>query len=141
MSNNGKPKHFLLLKIIGIVALALVVIGAYLFITGFGDFESDNFMIGSLMATFGIMIALPCLIMGFSPEIAKMKTKTARYIQEENKEDLTKIASNTADIMGDATTKMAKSFREGVADYKYCKHCGAKIDADSKFCNKCGKEQ
>ena len=23
----------------------------------------------------------------------------------------------------------------------YCKYCGAEIDADSKFCNKCGKEQ
>ena len=23
----------------------------------------------------------------------------------------------------------------------YCKHCGAEIDADSKFCNHCGQEQ
>jgi len=23
----------------------------------------------------------------------------------------------------------------------YCKHCGEAIDADSKFCNKCGGEQ
>ena len=23
----------------------------------------------------------------------------------------------------------------------FCKHCGAKIDADSKFCKSCGKEQ
>ena len=141
MSNNGKPKHFLVLKIIGIIALVAVVIGAYLVIVGFGDFESDNFMIGALTATLGVMIAIPCLIMGFSPEIAKTSTKTARYIQEENKEDLTEMANTTADIMGEATAKMAKSFREGFNDYKFCKHCGAKIDADSKFCSKCGKEQ
>ena len=23
----------------------------------------------------------------------------------------------------------------------FCKHCGCEIDADSKFCKKCGKEQ
>ena len=26
-------------------------------------------------------------------------------------------------------------------DYVFCKHCGSKIDADSKFCKKCGREQ
>ena len=25
-------------------------------------------------------------------------------------------------------------------DYKFCTHCGAKIDKNSKFCSKCGKE-
>ena len=140
MSKNGKPKHFLLLKIIGIVALALVVIGAYLFITGFGDFETDNFMIGSLMATFGIAIAAPCLIMGFSPEIAKMKTKTARYIQEENKEDLRDIVNTNAQITKDAVTTTVQAVKEGLEDQIYCKYCGNKIDKDSAFCKHCGKK-
>ena len=88
-----------------------------------------------------MFLAVICLVSGFSPEIAKLSTKTQKYIQEENKEDLTDIASAKADISGEAITKVSKSIKKGFKDTKYCKYCGAEIDADSSFCKECGKKQ
>ena len=48
-----------------------------------------------------------------------------------------------APTLGTAAKEIAKGVKEGMANDEtmFCKHCGAIIDADSKFCNKCGKEQ
>ena len=141
MNKNNKPIHFLILKILGFMGVVIAVIGFSLSISGFGDFESNNFMIGGLMVPFGLMLAVPCLVNGFRPEIAKMNTKSIKFIQEENKDDLKDIANNTAEITQDAITTTAEAVKKGFQDTKFCKHCGAKIDSDSKFCSKCGKEQ
>ena len=38
-------------------------------------------------------------------------------------------------------TEIVKAVKEGFDEPKmFCKHCGVKIDAASKFCNQCGKE-
>lgn len=44
--------------------------------------------------------------------------------------------------MGNAAKEIAKGIKEGMSgdETVYCKHCGAQIDADSNFCNKCGKQ-
>ena len=137
-----KPFIFLILKIVGIVGIGLGIFGLVLAINGFGDFESNNFMIGSFVATFGIFVGIFGLVIGFRPEISKMAAKSARYIQEETREDLTAMASTSAEIVEDAVTRTASAVREGLTgDTVYCMHCGAKIDADSKFCKSCGKEQ
>ena len=138
---NNKPQHFLIFKILGIVFAVVALAGFGLTITGFGDFESNNFMIGGLMSTFGLVLAIFFLFNGFKPEIAKLRTKSAKYIQEENKQDLTELASNTAEISSDAITKTTRAIKSGLKNTKFCKHCGAEIDADSKFCNSCGGEQ
>ena len=93
------------------------------------------------MSTFGLFLTVAFLATGFRPEITKMTTKSARYIQQENKEDLTGIANTTADIASGAITKTTRAIKKGIKDTKFCKHCGAEIDADSKFCNNCGGEQ
>ena len=140
--NNKKPKHFIVLKIIGFIAIALAIAGIVLTFVGFGDFESNNFIIGSIMTTFGLFAGTTCLIIGFGPEFAKMQTKTTKYIQQQNKQDLTEIANTSADIVDEAITKTTKAIKEGLTEDKiFCKHCGIQIDADSKFCKKCGKEQ
>ena len=59
----------------------------------------------------------------------------------EKKGDLTDIADTGADIASGAIKKTVKAIKEGLKDTKFCKHCGAEIDANSVFCNKCGKEQ
>ena len=141
MSNNNKPKYFIVFKIVGFIGIILAIIGFILACKGFGDFESNNFMIGGLMATFGLFMGVSCLVMGFRPEITKMSTKSIKYIQQENKEDLKDIISTTADIASEAVTKTTTAIKQGIEDTIFCKHCGAKIDFDSKFCNKCGKEQ
>ena len=44
--------------------------------------------------------------------------------------------------MGTAAKEIAKGIKDGMSadESFYCKHCGAQIDADSNFCNKCGKQ-
>ena len=138
---NNKPKHFIMFKIIGLIGIILAIIGFVLTFVGFGDFESNNFMIGGFLTTFGLFIGISCLIIGFRPEITKMSAKSAKYIQQENKEDFRDIAGNTAEIASEAITKTTTAIKKGLDDKIFCKYCGEKIDSDSKFCNKCGKEQ
>ena len=137
---NKKPSYFSIFKILGCVGAIAVVVGIVLVISGFGDFESNNFMIGGFMVCGGVMLAGVGLAIGFVPEIAKARTKIVRYIQEENKDDLSAIASNGAEIMSDAITMTASAISDGMKKSMFCKHCGAKIDADSKFCSNCGGE-
>ena len=92
MDNNNKPKHFMVFKIVGFIGITLAIIGFVLTFVGFGDFESNNFMIGGFMAAFGLFIGISCLMIGFRPEITKMSAKSAKYIQQENKEDFRDIA-------------------------------------------------
>ena len=141
MSNNNKPKYFIIFKIVGFIGIILAITGFVLTFVGFGDFESNNFMIGGLIAAFGLFIGVSGLMIGFRPEITKASTQSIKYIQQENKEDLKDIASNAAEIASEAITKTATAIKTGLDDKMFCKHCGEKIDSDSKFCNKCGKEQ
>ena len=136
----NRPRHFWIFKIIGVIGAVATVAGIVLTVTGFGDFESNNFMIGSFVAVIGVTMTALGITIGFSPEIAKARTKTLRYIQEENIEDLTAIANNSAEIMSDAVSKTANAIASGVQKTMFCKHCGARIDADSTFCSRCGKE-
>ena len=136
----NSPRHFWIFKIIGVIGAVATVTGIVLTVAGFGDFESNNFMIGSFVAVIGVMMTALGITIGFGPEIAKLRAKTLRYIQEENKEDLTAIASNSVEIMSDAGSKTAGAIANGVQKTMFCKHCGARIDADSTFCSCCGKE-
>lgn len=138
---NNQPRHFLIFKIMGVVGIIVAVTGIILTIIGFGDFESNNFMIGGFLTVIGIMLSGFGIMIGFVPEIAKARTKIIRYIQEENKEDLSAIASNSAELMSDAVVTTASAFASGMKKTMFCKHCGARIDSDSRFCSSCGKEQ
>ena len=140
-----KPVFFLILKIFALLSLAAAITGFVLVAKGFGDFESNNFMIGSILASFGIFAAIPCGIFGFTPEINKLNVKARKYQLEENKEDLKDIANTTAEISKEAIKTTASAMKDGFTDNTeptiYCKHCGGVIDADSRFCRFCGKEQ
>jgi hypothetical protein len=140
MSNNNKPKYFIIFKILGFIGIILAIAGFVLTFVGFGDFESNNFMIGGLMAVFGLFIGVSGLMIGFRPEITKASTQSIKYIQQENKEDLKDIANTRADIASEAITKTVASIKKGFDDKIFCKYCGEKIDPDSKFCSKCCKE-
>ena len=142
---SKKPKIFLVLKILGFVSLicgiALIILGTAVFPEMFGGHavapNAALFAPGMILAIFSI----PMFFIGFSPNLAKLSVQTTKYIQEQNKDDLTKIADNTSEIVGGAVKKTAKNIKEGLKDTKYCKHCGAEIDNDSKFCRDCGKKQ
>lgn len=139
---NKKPRHYLILKIIGFVFVAVAIAGIVLTITGFGNFENNNFMIGGFMTCFGLFAGISCLVFGFSPEMSKMATKSAKYIQQQNKQDLTDIASTSADISSEAVTKTARAIKKGFSEEtKFCIHCGEEIPKNALFCSKCGEKQ
>ena len=141
MSDNKKPKYFLVLKIVGFIFLIVGIAGAVISGLNFGNFDNNLFMVGGIMASVGFFVGFVCFIIGFMPEIQRIGVKTSKYIQEQNKEDLTDIANTSADISSEAITKSAKAVKKGLEGTKFCKHCGKEIDADSKFCSYCGKEQ
>lgn len=64
-----------------------------------------------------------------------------KKILEENEDVLKDIKDAETRINKDAIRESARAVKEGFVDSKiYCKHCGASIDSDSKFCKSCGKE-
>ena len=73
-----------------------------------------------------------------SSQIKAMKNAT-----EESKDDIEKMSTTMANATKDATEIKARAIKRGLTEDEdiYCKHCGAKIDSDSKFCKSCGKEQ
>ena len=83
--------------------------------------------------------------MEYASEDLKNMSKTAinlnKDIQEENKDSLSQMASTMAEINQTAVTTTARAVKKGLKDTKFCKECGAQIDADSKFCNNCGTKQ
>ena len=137
-----KTNVFLIFKLIGILGSAAAVCGIVLTVKGFGDFESNSFMIGGFLTTFGFFIGIACTVMGFHPEITRFMVKTHKQLREENKEDLKDIASTSAEISAEAVKTVAKAAAEVFSeDTVFCKHCGEKIDADSRFCRNCGEKQ
>jgi len=113
----------------------------------------------------GVMVFTFAML--FSPKLRgkfmSKQFKSMRYMMEESKDDFSKIGNSLIDVKKnildqneDALTDMAnkeakiksvgiksaaKAIKEGLTENSvYCKHCGAAIDADSKFCKSCGKK-
>ncbi len=79
-------------------------------------------------------------------DLAKMGStgvEIKKQILDENEETLTDIAEKEANINSIGIKSAAKAVKDGLMDVDeiHCKHCGEKIDSDSKFCKICGKEQ
>lgn len=66
-----------------------------------------------------------------------------KSVLEENVDALKEMAEMEANIQKGAIKTKAQAVKEGFMGENtiFCKHCGAMIDSDSKFCKKCGKEQ
>ena len=139
---KNKSILHLVLKIIGFLGIAVGIAGFIISSIYFGDFDNDKYyMLGSIMGCFGLFVGISCTIFGFSPQIMKAQLHTAKHIQEENKEILKDLATTQAEITSDAVTTTAAAVKRGLEDTVFCKHCGAKIDADSTFCSSCGGKQ
>ena len=155
--NNEKPTHFKIFKLLG---FGLIAIGILVIIIGMlknvPEMGEKGWMEAKSVRMFIIFAGLACclfsaplLVLGFKPEIAKMTTRSAKYIQEKNKEDLKDIMANTGDIASagftpaveETITKTVKAVKKGIKDTKFCTQCGKEIDADAKFCSHCGEKQ
>ena len=135
-----KPILFLIFKILGFTGIVIFVIGIINLINGFDNFEDNSFVIGMFMMPFGLFLGAAGIVVGFRPEITKHTIKTAKYLQEENKEELKKIMSNAAEINSEAVTVTAQAAQTGLKEMMHCKYCGQKIDVDSQFCKHCGQK-
>lgn len=81
----------------------------------------------------------------------EINVQTQREFYENNADDLRYVSRASADIEAEAIRRKAQAFKEGFATdttnktsssmQKYCKYCGASIDYDSLYCNKCGEKQ
>ncbi len=95
--------------------------------------------LGLFMLLPGIFITIVgCMIrfaVGNQTNIMAYQTQQVMPIAQEKIEKM-------APSMGTAAKEIAKGIKEGLSDDNatYCKHCGSLIDADSNFCNKCGKQ-
>lgn len=59
----------------------------------------------------------------------------------ENEDILKNLSTKSANIEKEGIEIRARAIKDGFTKEKtYCKHCGAEIDIDSNFCNKCGKQ-
>ncbi len=86
------------------------------------------------------------IVMMFSPKLrGKMmskQVKATKYMMDESKGDIKNISNEMAYATKDGIRTTVSAIKEGLSENNvYCKHCGASIDADSKFCKSCGKEQ
>ena len=78
----------------------------------------------------------------FRGKMMSKQIKATKHMLEDSKEDLKDISDTMAYVSHDNIKSTARALREGFGEISiYCKHCGALIDRDSRFCNKCGKEQ
>ena len=136
-----KPKHYLVLKFFGFIGIFVFIFGIVLSVSNFGNFDNNYFMFGGVLSCFGLPCGVLGLVLGFRPELTKLSVRSAKYIQQENREDLKDMAPTSAEISEDAVSTLAAAFREsGRPDKIFCKHCGAAIDSDSVFCSKCGRK-
>lgn len=135
-----KPYIFLIFKIIGLIGIIIFVFGIIKIIKGFGNFETNDFAVGSFMMPIGLFLGIFGIIQGFKPEITKQTLKNTKYIQEENEEELQHIISQSAKIHSEAVTTITKSVNQGFNETMFCKYCGKTIDSNSKFCKHCGEK-
>lgn len=76
--------------------------------------------------------------------LSEVSLNAKRNVITQNEEALRDIANKEASINRDAIKTTMGAIREGLSGEEktvFCKHCGAIIDADSRFCKECGKEQ
>ena len=74
-------------------------------------------------------------------ELSGAMVKTSKKIIDNNEEDLRHISKKSAEINAIGVETTARAIKRGLTEENiYCKYCGASIDSDSVFCNKCGKK-
>lgn len=75
--------------------------------------------------------------------LGNVSANAQNNIINQNEDILKNIATKQANINKDAIKTTVGAIKEGFSDNNtvFCKHCGSVIDADSRFCKVCGKEQ
>lgn len=93
----------------------------------------------------GAIVVFAILMMFSSRVRGKMmskQVKATRYMMDETKDDIESISTDMANATKEGIETTTRAIRRGLTEDKeiYCKYCGARIDADSKFCKSCGRQ-
>lgn len=90
-----------------------------------------------------ILMILQMVSPKFRGKLLSREVKSVKYMMDESKEDIESISNEMADATKGGIETVTRAIKKGITedDDIFCKHCGSKIDGDSKFCKKCGKEQ
>jgi hypothetical protein len=140
----NKLKPTTVFKILGFILLGIGVFFLVWGIPDFGNFDVNGFAtMGKITAgVFLVFFSVGFLSVGFRPEITKLNSKIQSETMNHAGKDITAAATQTAEVIAPAIATAAKAVKSGMsAPTIYCKHCGKAIDADSKFCKYCAKEQ
>ena len=79
----------------------------------------------------------------FRGKMMSRQIKSMKYMMDESKDDLESISTDMANATKGSIKTTAHAIKDGFTEDNgtYCKHCGCKIDWDSRYCKHCGKEQ
>lgn len=146
---ENKSIRFLALKIIGSVAIAIEIAGIIMLIVNlFGDSSTGLLVASLIMIAFGILCGVPCLFIGFWPQFLALKNVAMQQIQDHDMYMMNELSAASAQASASTSSSSndynkkttQKTSSENIGKKIYCKHCGAEIDDDSKFCAVCSKE-
>ena len=104
------------------------------------------YIIFAIMGVLFVAVFSFAIIFIVSPKargkMASKQVKATKYMIDESKEDIKSISKDMAEANAEGVEITAHAIKKGLTGDEsiFCKFCGAKIDKDSKFCNKCGKE-
>ena len=113
----------------------------------------NNTIINAMPIIFIVIFVVAIIIIGssilqvmspkFRGKMMSRQIKATKYMMDESKEDLQDISTNMAAATKDGIETTVRAIKKGITEDEdiHCKHCGSKIDNDSKFCKNCGKEQ
>lgn len=75
-------------------------------------------------------------------DLSESMLETSKKIINNNEEKLKYLSKKNAEINASGVETTARAIKKGFGKSDiYCKYCGSTIDADSRFCKNCGKEQ
>lgn len=93
-----------------------------------------------------VVIFIFTFVLMFSPKMRgkfmSKQIKAAKYMMDESKDDIENISTNMADASKTGIEITTRAIKKGFTEDEkiFCKHCGNKIDSESKFCKICGKD-
>ena len=130
--NNSHNKTKKILKIVGIsmlvVGAVFTLIGFINFFSTFGSFDSPDLFWCSF-------VGLPLLGFGGMITLFAFKGEIAKYVKNES----VPVANEAAEELKPAIKSVVSAAKEAIAEESLpCPKCGEKNDIDSKFCKNCG---
>lgn len=96
-------------------------------------------ILGGCILVFALLMMCSARVRG---KMMSKQVKAARYMMDESKDDIESFTTDMADATKEGIETTTRAIRKGLTEDEgiYCKYCGAKIDADSRFCKSCGRQ-